>query len=74
MEVPGRSGRASLASCRGERSEPAGLVRMTEPPAPVPMPLTDAADAYFVARSPRKDSAHTTARPASVTLGSDLLE
>ena len=44
-----------------QRSEPAGLVRMTEQPAPVPMPLADAADAYFVARSPRKDSAHTTA-------------
>ena len=44
-----------------QRSEPAGLVRMTEQPAPLPMRLTDAADAYFVARSPRKDSAHTTA-------------
>ena len=32
---------------------------MTEQPAPVP--LADAADASFVARSPRKDSAHTTA-------------
>ena len=44
-----------------QRSGPAGLVRMTEQPAPVPMPLAAAADAYFVARSPRKDSAHTTA-------------
>jgi hypothetical protein len=26
-----------------QRSEPAGLVRMTEQPVPVPMPLTDAA-------------------------------
>jgi hypothetical protein len=43
-----------------QRSEPAGLVRMTEQPAPDPM-LTDAADAYFAIRSPRKDSAHTTA-------------
>ena len=34
---------------------------MTEQPARVPMPLADAADAVFVARSPRKDSAHTTA-------------
>ena len=34
---------------------------MTEQSAPVPMLLADAADAYFVARSPRKDSAHTTA-------------
>jgi len=42
-----------------QRSEPAGLVRMTEQPAPDPMPLADAADAYFVACSPRKDSART---------------
>ena len=44
-----------------QRSEPAGLVRMTEQSGLVSVRLLDAADAYLVARSPRKDSGHTTA-------------
>src|SRR5450432_2557961 len=53
--VAGVSDEAADSSPR-QRSEPPGLV-----PVPVPVLLADAADAYFVARSPRKDSAHTTA-------------
>ena len=45
------------------RSEPAGLVRMTEQPAPVQMQPTDATDAYFVARGRRHESCGGQADP-----------